>query len=385
MNWRTSSACLGALVIYLLSDTGFTQSRFAGLALEAEVTNSPALIMRLPREHQPRADKLRLPVTSRQQQEQPRRRGFQETIQAVQPKIVKIKGSGGFQGLEPYQSGFLISSEGHLLTVWSYVLDSHQIVATLNDGQRYDAKLVGYDPQLEIAVLKIPKNNHPFFNIETGKTVTVGSRILSFSNLYEVATGNEPASVLKGVVSARSKRLLRRGAFESNYRGDIYILDAMTNNPGSAGGAITNLSGDLVGIIGKELRDNAAGTWLNFAIPIEIVVSSVLDIRGGKMIVEASTNSQRPAEPWTLELVGVVLVPQVVSRTPPFVDGVIAGTVGEANGIRNDDLIVEINGVMTPTRNDVINRLAQLDRDSPITMTIQRGREFIPMELDLNR
>ena len=244
--------------------------------------------------------------------------GLGTVIELTQPKMVKIKGSGGFQGLEPYQSGFLISPEGHVLTAWSYVLDSDVVSATLNDGQRFEAKLVGYDPQLEIAVLKIDGTDLPFFNIETGKTVSAGSAILAFSNLYEVATGNEPASVLKGVVAARSKLLMRRGAFESSYQGDVYVLDAMTNNPGAAGGAITNLSGDLVALIGKELRDGATGTWLNFAIPIENVVDSVLDIRSGKMIVESSEKSRPPAEPWTLELLGVVLIPQVIARTPPL-------------------------------------------------------------------
>ena len=80
---------------------------------------------------------------------------FAAVAREVQPKIVKIYGAGGLRGLEAYQSGMLISAEGHVLTVWSYVLDSDDVTVVLDDGRRFTAKLVGADPLTEIAVLKI--------------------------------------------------------------------------------------------------------------------------------------------------------------------------------------------------------------------------------------
>src|SRR4051812_42956837 len=76
---------------------------------------------------------------------------FANVIRQAQPKMVKIWGAGGYRGLEPYQSGFLISAEGHVLTSWSYVLDSDVVTVILNDGRKYAAKLLGADPKLEIA------------------------------------------------------------------------------------------------------------------------------------------------------------------------------------------------------------------------------------------
>jgi 7-cyano-7-deazaguanine synthase len=76
-------------------------------------------------------------------------------IRTVQPNIVKIHGAGGYRGLEAYQSGFLFSSEGHILTVWSYVLDSDGVTVYLDDGRKLTAEVVGMDPRTEIAVLKI--------------------------------------------------------------------------------------------------------------------------------------------------------------------------------------------------------------------------------------
>ena len=158
-------------------------------------------------------------------------------IDQAQTKIVKIYGAGGFRGMEGYQSGFLISAEGHILTALSYVLDTDRITVTLNDGRRYDAKLLGGDPRLEIAVLKIEAANLPHFDLAKAVPLTAGTRILALSNLFNVAMGDEPASVQSGTVSVLTRLEGRRGVFETPYHGPIYVLDVATNNPGASGGA----------------------------------------------------------------------------------------------------------------------------------------------------
>ncbi len=72
----------------------------------------------------------------------------------LQPKLVKIYGAGGAKGLESYQSGFLISEAGHIVTSWSTVLDVTSLRIITFDGKKDDAEIVGMDPQTEIAVLK---------------------------------------------------------------------------------------------------------------------------------------------------------------------------------------------------------------------------------------
>ncbi len=311
--------------------------------------------------------------------------GFQKVVVQTQPVMVKIVGSGGFQGLEPYQSGFLISGEGHILTVWSYVLDSDTVTATLNDGQKFDAKLIGYDPRLEIAILKVDAKGSANFKLDEAVPAPAGSRVLAFSNLYGVATGNEPASVQHGIVSAMTELSARRGAFASMYQGKVYVLDAVTNNPGAAGGAITDRKGRLVGLIGKELRDAQTGSWLNFAIPIDELSSSVNQILDGKMVVEPPESQRKPSEPMTIDLIGIVMVPNVVSRTPPFVDRVVQDSVADIAGIRPDDLIIEVNGRMTPSSKSVNEQLSYIDRDAGMKLTIQRDREFIAVDIRLGR
>ncbi len=311
--------------------------------------------------------------------------GFQKTISQIQPRMVKIMGSGGFAGLEPYQSGFVISDEGHILTVWSYVLDSDVVTVTLNDGQRFEAQLMGYDPRIEIAILKIESDGLSHFNLDDAAAARPGSRILAFSNLYGVATGNEPSSVQHGVVSTKTKMSARRGAFESMYQDEIYVLDAVTNNPGSAGGAITDRKGRLLGLIGKELRDTQTNSWLNFAIPIEKIANSIADIRAGKKIVQTDSTARKPTEPITLDLLGIILVPSVVSRTPPFVDRIILGSTADNAGLMPDDLIVEVAGRLTPSTKELNEQLSFVDRDSKVEFVIQREKQFITLELQIGR
>ena len=98
----------------------------------------------------------------------------------------------------------LISAEGHVLTVWSYVLDTDYISVTLDDGRKFEAKLLGADPRLELAVLKIDAADLPHFDLAAAAAAEPGTRVLAFSNLFGVATGDEPASVQHGIVAAKT-------------------------------------------------------------------------------------------------------------------------------------------------------------------------------------
>jgi len=315
---------------------------------------------------------------------QKRLTGLNRTVTQTLPKTVKIVGSGGFRGLEAYQSGILISNEGHVLTAWSYVLDSDVVTLTMNDGLKREAELVGFDPRLDIAILKIDVTDTPHFNLDAATTADVGDRILAFSNLYGVATGNEPVSVQQGFVAAKIQLSARRGAYQSPYQDDAYLLDAMTNNPGAAGGALTDRQGRLVALVGKELRDSKTGAWLNFALPIEKLTDAIGRIRAGE-IAGASDLTDRPTEPINTGLLGFSMVADIVQKTPPYIDRVVVGSIAAQNGARPDDLIIEVNGQMTASVKDVQKQFRRIDRNESIELTVQRGNRFIDMKLRLGQ
>jgi len=300
----------------------------------------------------------------------------------VQPKMVKIYGAGGIKGLESYQSGFLISKDGHILTVWSYVLDTEFITTILDDGRRFQAELVGADPRLEIAILKIDAEGLDFFDCSKAEELNVGSRILAFSNLYGVATGDEPTSVLHGVVAARTTLDARRGVFKTPYRGPVYVLDAITNNPGAAGGALTDHQGRLAGILGKELRNSLTNTWLNYSIPISQLNPAIDDILAGKSRPRAVDEmAKRPARPHTLAGLGLVMVPDVLAKTPPYIDAVRRGSLAEKSGLRPDDLVLFVGDRLIPSCEALRNEISFIDQIDEVHLVIQRDDDLLDLVL----
>ncbi|MEX2112758.1 MAG: S1C family serine protease [Pirellulales bacterium] len=301
-----------------------------------------------------------------------------EMIEGVQPKIVKLYGAGGVRGLEPYQSGFLISETGHILTVWSYVLDTDYVTATLDDGRKFEAKLVSFDPRLEVAVLKIEAAELPYFDLAASVPAAAGARVLALSNLFGVATGDEAASVQHGVVAVRTRLDARRGTFETPYHGDVYVLDAMTNNPGAAGGALVNQHGELLGLLGKELRSTQNNIWLNYALPIDQLRESVEAILAGKSPrVNDGQPQSKPDHPAELASLGIVLVPDVLERTPPYVDAVRANSPAAAAGIKPDDLVVYLGEILIPSCKSLSEEIALVERDAELHIVLLRGQELI--------
>ena len=200
---------------------------------------------------------------------------FAQNTAEIQPRMVKIYGAGGFAEMEEYQSGFLISADGLIATVFSPVLNTDTIDCVLSDGSRYTAELLGVEPILEIALLKIERNTpFPFFDLAAAAARTKdqtldGTPILALSNLFNVAVGNEPVSVQAGVISGTARLEATRRAFATRYHGPVYILDVTTNNPGAAGGALVSADGkNLLGILAKNCKTPGPDAGLISLFPL---------------------------------------------------------------------------------------------------------------------
>ncbi len=308
---------------------------------------------------------------------------FSQVARQVQPKIVKIYGAGGIRGLEHYQSGILISGKGHVLTVSSYVLDSDEVNVVLDDGRHFTAQQVAADPLTEIAVLKFDPGNDevPHFDLSTATTVDAGARVLAFSNLFGIAAGEEPVSVLHGVVSVVAPLEARRGSFTSNFHGNVYVVDASANNPGAAGGALTDSQGRLLGMLGKELRSNLTDTWLSYALPVAAFAPTVEDILAGRFTPPELKDTDRPPNPLSFAALGIVLVPDVVTRTPPYIDRVVANSPAAIAGLRPDDLVVMIDSQVASSCRLAVQSIERLDHDATIRLGVLRGEQFLEVTL----
>ena len=306
-----------------------------------------------------------------------------DVIHDVQQRSVKIYGAGGLHGLDAYQSGFLISAQGHIVTVFSHVLDSEVVTVILDDGRKFEAQMLGADPRLEVAVLKIEAADLPFFDLHKAATGSEGAAVLAFSNLFGIATGDEPVSVQHGTISAVTPLAARRGAYETPYQGPVYVLDAMTNNPGAAGGALTNVRGELLGMLGLQLRNSQNNSWLNYAVPVNEIVEAVEAIKAGQArpADTHSAHQKSPEKPLTLADLGIVLVPNVLERTPPFVDSVRPDSPAAKAGVRADDLIVFVNSQLVQSCRALQTELEKLNQDAEVRLMLMRDNQLTEVDL----
>lgn len=307
-----------------------------------------------------------------------------EAISRVQSRVVKIFGAGGIKGLHSYGSGFLVSPSGHIVTVWSHILDGDVVTIVLDDGRRSYGKVIGVDPKLDLAVLKIDGADLPHFDLKTAVTGGVGTRVLAFSNLFKVATGDEPVSVLHGVVSAQTRLDARRGRFQAPYDGPVYIVDAVTNNPGAGGGVLTTQDGRLLGMIGRELRSRDTNLWLNYVVPIQELQPRIDEIISGKFSSSSFDNALPSPEVTisALEL-GLILVPDVVYRTPAYIDQIVPGSIASQGDLRPDDLIVFVNNEVVPSIRAFQAELAKARPGSALAIVVRRGKLLVSVSLDV--
>lgn len=318
-------------------------------------------------------------------------RSSSQTIDYVLPRMVKIFGAGGLQGLAAFGSGFLVSKEGHIVTVWSHVLDANEVIVVLNDGRRFTATVLGAEPQLELAVLKIEaldqELNLPHFDLSSGiGSASEGTRILGFSNMFKVATGDEAVSVLHGVVAAKTKLKTRRGTFEIPYDGAVYVVDAITNNSGAAGGLLATREGKLLGMIGREVRNAETNTWLNYSIPISELTTAIEEIISG------SFRSQRqPLDEPVAELryspidFGIVMIPDVLFRTPAYVNTLVEGAPAEEVKLQPDDLVLFVNDDLIQSVKELTAAFGRLEAGDVLRLVVRREDQLLTFEMKVPR
>jgi serine protease Do len=328
---------------------------------------------------------------------------FAQISEKVNPKLVKLFGAGGFKGLQSYGSGILVSPDGYILTVNSHILDTQDLRVHLADGMHYHAKVVAIEPELDVALVKIGDNKLkveelPYFDAVAAakrEPVQPGTGVLAFGNQFQIATRDEPMSVQRGVVASYSRLYGRIGIFEATYKGDVYVVDAITNNPGAAGGALTTRKGGLLGLIGKELRNELTNTWINYAIPINARITvtqadgkeatvSILDILDKKENYKPLTpNKSKNEGPGVYT--GIILVADPVERTPPFVEDVVPGSPADKAKLQPDDLIVYVDGLLVGDIHTYYDVLSRYHPNQTIKLEIQRDRKLQTISVTLEK
>ncbi|MCI0912886.1 DegQ family serine endoprotease [Pseudomonas putida] len=218
-------------------------------------------------------------------------------------------------------SGFIISSDGYVLTNNHVVADADEIIVRLSDRSELQAKLVGTDPRTDVALLKVDGKNLPTVKLGDSEKLKVGEWVLAIGSPFGF-----DHSVTKGIVSAKGRTLPN----------DTYVPFIQTDvaiNPGNSGGPLFNMNGEVVGINSQIFTRSGGFMGLSFAIPIDVAldVSNQLKkdgkvSRGWLGVVIQEVNKDL-AESFGLDKPAGALVAQVLEDGPAAKSGLQVGDV----------------------------------------------------------
>lgn len=307
-------------------------------------------------------------------------------VSTGQQVVVKLFGAG-VGTLDSYGSGILISQDGHVLTVWNHLVNTGFLTAVVPDGRRFRVNVVGTSLEHDVAVLKLAAEDDEIFDFVEWKTkgdVLPGESVLAFSNMFHVATGNEPVSVVHGVVACTVPLNAGLGRWTFPVKSPVYILDAITNNSGAAGGLLTSASGEPIGMLGREIRHRDTDMWVNYAVPLKDLqpaIAAILDSGRFESNVSADDRKSVLSDRQLTAGFGITLLPSVVETTPAYIDRIITGSVAQTAGLRRGDLVLMVGDDVVRSASDLRERLSRFRRGQPILVTVNRNEKLETISL----
>jgi serine protease DegQ len=286
----------------------------------------------------------------------PWHRFFYENQASMQPQV----GLG---------SGVILSAEGFLLTNSHVVEGADEIEVRLSDGRQAAAKLVGTDPDTDLAVLKIDLDKLPVVTLGRIERLQVGDVVLAIGNPFNVGQ-----TVTAGIVSALGRSQLGLSTFENFIQTDAAI------NPGNSGGALVDATGLLVGINTAIYSRSGGSLGIGFAIPVDIA-QQVMEglIRDGSVIrgwigVEMRDITPEFAESFKLPSTSGVLIAGVFQNGP-----------ADAAGLQPGDVVTAVNDVALGGPNQFMNFVAGLKPQTATKLQVWRNGKTLNTTVTVGR
>jgi serine protease Do len=274
------------------------------------------------------------------------------------------RGEGEYRQ-EGLGSGVIVSPEGYIVTN-NHVIREAEKIAVYVDRKKYVAKVIGADPETDLAVIKIEEKNLPSAKFGDSDQLEVGELVLAVGNPFFLQLAH---SVTAGIVSGKGRTSV--GVGDINYE-DFIQTDAAIN-PGNSGGALVNLKGELVGINTAIVSNGWGGgnVGIGFAIPINLarqIVEQLLatgDVVRGWMGVSIGSADQEAVEELRLPSIDGALVDRVTTDSP-----------AEKAGIKKGDFIVELEGTHIRDHNQLMNMIAAFKPGTSVAVKLFReGKE----------
>ena len=290
-----------------------------------------------------------------------------QALELTQPRMVKVYGASAGR-VEGYATGIIVSADGQILTTQGVFLDGNQVRVVTPDGVSHNASILKRDRKYQLALLKIAAKTPEYFEIPAQETGAKGDWVLAVCNSFKVADKREPLSATLGVISLRTSIEARLNERDVAYAGDLILIDQITSNPGAAGGAVVNTSGELVGIVGKIINSSETNTRLNYAIPNSVLTNFLVESENP--IVDAKPKTRKPV------YLGIKIFAHGGRNSPAYIDSIKRGSPAHKARLKSDDLLISIAGEKIGNVSDYKSTLKKLTPGTEAIVVVKRGAEL---------
>ncbi len=301
---------------------------------------------------------------------------LQSTIEGAQPAMVKVFGAAAGK-VEGAATGFAVSKDGLILTSQGVFLDGKRVRVVLADGSAHIAAVLKRDRQRQLALLKIEAETPSWFELAKQPIVQQGDWVVAICNAFKVADKAEPISATLGIVSLQSEMDAKLSKRDYAFRGELFLIDAITSNPGAAGGAVLTADGRLAGLVGKIINSSDTNTRLNYAVPCNVLHAFVNSDEKSSNTALAET----PDVKKEIGELGIQVFLQGGRKSPAYVDRVRRGSPAAEAGMKADDVIVSINGEKIATVKDFQDTVKTLPVGEEVLLIYKRANQLVRQKL----
>ena len=267
-------------------------------------------------------------------------------------------------------SGVIVSANGYVLTNYHVVERADQIEVALNDGRKLSARIVGRDPESDLAVLQIKSDGKlPAITFGHPEQLRVGDVVLAIGNPFGVGQ-----TVTMGIVSALGRTHLGINTFEDFIQTDAAI------NPGNSGGALIDAGGHLIGVNSAIYSRTGGSLGIGFAIPVSLarnVMEQIIQngsVTRGWIGVEVQAITGELAESFGLP-----------SSDGTLISGVMRGSPADRAGIQPGDVLLAVDGRKVTDPQSMLEAIAALQPGRKADFELRRGKDMMGLKVEIAR
>ena len=266
-------------------------------------------------------------------------------------------------------SGVIVSPNGYILTNYHVVEAADDIQVSLNDGSTHKARVVGSDPESDLAILQIKAEKLPIITFGQMDDLRVGDVVLAIGNPFGVGQ-----TVTMGIVSALGRSHLGINTFENFIQTDAAI------NPGNSGGALVDVHGNLVGINTAIYSRTGGNHGIGFAIPVSSARSIMEQIIQNGTVTRGWIGVE--AQEITPELAESFGLPDIEGA---LIAGVVRGSPADLAGVRPGDVLLAVAGKVVKNPQTMLDLIAALKPDERAGFRLRRDKNIIELQVKIGK